>query len=200
VSQQLAEPRPSERLRSFLIECDLDTENLSEFKKILAELKRILADLGVDHEPDEPGEQDESPEEPEEDNEPGEPEEDESSWLNTAPGPGPKYELEETWAKRKNITRRTVARYRDEPDGLPYLRWGGRIWIHTRLGEDFIRRRITNPNRRRRRIRKIGGTARPTKQQQNAEMTRPSQRKIFPAAARKPKPSSILQKVMDSSG
>ena len=129
-AQQPAELRPVERLRSFLTERGLGTKD--------PELEKILTDLGIDDEP--AGS--------------------ESDQDAATPGPGPEYEPEETWAARKNITRRTVARYRGAPDGLPYLFWGNRIWIYTRLGEDFIRRRIKYPNRRRGRTRKIRDTAR----------------------------------------
>ena len=113
--EQSAEPRPVERLSSFLKERGLGAEDLSE-------LKQILNDLGVDDDP--PGDESDA-------------------------GPGPDFELEEIWAPKKKITRRTSKRYRDEPDGLPYLLWGNRVWIHKPGGEDFIRRRIKYPNRRR---------------------------------------------------
>jgi hypothetical protein len=132
VPEQSAEPRPVERLSSFLKERGLGAEDLSE-------LKQILNDLGVDDEP--PGDENDA-------------------GPNTTPGPGPDYELEEAWAARKKITRRTAKRYRDEPDGLPYLLWGNRVWIHKSLGEDYIRRRIKYPNRRRGRGRKMRDAAR----------------------------------------
>ena len=44
------------------------------------------------------------------------------------------FELEEVWAKRYRITRKTAARYRNKPNGLPFLSWGGRIWIPEKRG------------------------------------------------------------------
>jgi hypothetical protein len=32
-------------------------------------------------------------------------------------------------ADNGGICRKTCQRYRNQPDGLPYLEWGGRIWI-----------------------------------------------------------------------
>lgn len=137
MSEQPGEPRPAERLSNFLRERGLGAGDLSE-------LKQILNDLGVD---DENVGADELLTTP-------------HGGPDTTPGPGPDYELEEIWAARKKITRRTAKRYRDEPDGLPYLSWGNRIWIHKSLAEDFIKRRITFPNRRRERARKMRGAAR----------------------------------------
>ena len=37
------------------------------------------------------------------------------------------FELEEVSAKRYRMTRKTAARYRNKPNGLPFLSWGGRI-------------------------------------------------------------------------
>jgi len=61
------------------------------------------------------------------------------------------YEPEEVWAARHGITPRTAARYRNEPDGLPYLKWGGRVFIPTEQAAEYIRSRVKRRNPRRRR-------------------------------------------------
>jgi hypothetical protein len=46
------------------------------------------------------------------------------------------YEREHTWAKDHGISQRTAARYRAR--GLPWLEWGGAIWIPKEGGQKFI--------------------------------------------------------------
>jgi hypothetical protein len=62
------------------------------------------------------------------------------------------YELEADWAASLGISQRTSARYR--ADGLPYLNFGGCVWIHKRGGREYIASRIVrrNPPRRRKAI------------------------------------------------
>jgi len=59
------------------------------------------------------------------------------------------YELEREWAARHRISRRTSARYRAQPDGLPYLLWGGEIYIPKTEGARWIASLVTqrNPSR-----------------------------------------------------
>jgi hypothetical protein len=52
------------------------------------------------------------------------------------------YELEESWAPSVGLHPRTSQNYRNQPNGLPFVRWGGRIWIHKAGGAEFIRSRI----------------------------------------------------------
>ena len=61
-----------------------------------------------------------------------------------------KYEKEADWAKGLGIAQRTAARYRDL--GLPFLIFGGYVWIPKREGRDWIANRVRrrNPPRRRR--------------------------------------------------
>jgi hypothetical protein len=61
------------------------------------------------------------------------------------------YELESEWAKGRGVSKRTAARYRELPNGLPYLVFGGAIWIPRREGAAWIANRIQrrNPSRRR---------------------------------------------------
>jgi hypothetical protein len=56
------------------------------------------------------------------------------------------YESEDTWSMRHGITRRTAQRYRE--DGLPYMFWGGRIWIHKQGGAEYIASRVRRRNQR----------------------------------------------------
>jgi hypothetical protein len=60
------------------------------------------------------------------------------------------YERESDWAESHGISQRTAARYRAL--GLPYMEFGGWIWIHRRGGKEWIASRVKrrNPPRRRR--------------------------------------------------
>lgn len=59
------------------------------------------------------------------------------------------YETEAEFAKRHDLSPRTVARYRNEPDGLPFMFWAGRIYIHLAGAADYMARRVRKPNMRR---------------------------------------------------
>jgi hypothetical protein len=54
---------------------------------------------------------------------------------------------EPEWSAKHNISQRTAARYRQLPNGLPFLLFGGRIYIPNREGDEWIRSRIRRPNR-----------------------------------------------------
>jgi hypothetical protein len=57
------------------------------------------------------------------------------------------YILEAELAREPNMPRRrTLARYRSEPNGLPYVRFAGKIWIPISEGREWIRRRVRYPN------------------------------------------------------
>jgi hypothetical protein len=60
------------------------------------------------------------------------------------------YETESDWAEGHGISQRTAARYRVL--GLPFLTFGGFVWIPKREGRDWIASRVKrrNPPRRRR--------------------------------------------------
>jgi hypothetical protein len=59
------------------------------------------------------------------------------------------FQKERDWAKENGeVSQRTVARYRDL--GLPFLEWGGCIWIHRRGGREFLNNRVRRRNPRRR--------------------------------------------------
>jgi hypothetical protein len=60
------------------------------------------------------------------------------------------YAPEAAWAVEHNVSQRTVKRYRDAPNGLPYLVWGGEIYIPRHEGAEYIRARVKRRNQRRR--------------------------------------------------
>jgi hypothetical protein len=59
------------------------------------------------------------------------------------------YTKESDWAEAHGICQRTVARYRER--GLPYLFFGGYVWIPKLEGRDWIAGRVKRRNVRRRR-------------------------------------------------
>ena len=59
------------------------------------------------------------------------------------------YERETTWAPAQGITYRTCKRYRDQ--GMPFLNWGGCVFIPKREAREWIASRIQRRNPRRRR-------------------------------------------------
>jgi hypothetical protein len=62
------------------------------------------------------------------------------------------YERESDWAKAHGISQRTAARYRALPNGLPFLFFGGWVWIPKREGQEWIASRVKrrrNPRRQR---------------------------------------------------
>jgi hypothetical protein len=60
------------------------------------------------------------------------------------------YAGEDEFARINGISKRTVERYRAQPDGLPYLEFGGRIHIPIEESREWLRARIKRPNQRRR--------------------------------------------------
>jgi hypothetical protein len=59
------------------------------------------------------------------------------------------YVPQEDFARANRISTRTVARYRSQSDGLPYVEFGGKVFIPLREAGDWLRDRIIHPNRRR---------------------------------------------------
>ena len=49
-------------------------------------------------------------------------------------------------AAEANISKRTIARYRKEKDGLPHFILAGRVYIRRRDWEAWLERRIVRPN------------------------------------------------------
>ena len=54
------------------------------------------------------------------------------------------YTPEAAWAKEHHISKKTCERYRAK--GLPFLEWGGEIWIGDRGGDEYIASRVTRRN------------------------------------------------------
>jgi len=61
------------------------------------------------------------------------------------------YEKESYWAESHGISQRTAARYRAL--GLPFLTFGGFVWIAKREGRQWIASRVKRRNPPRRRAR-----------------------------------------------
>lgn len=59
------------------------------------------------------------------------------------------YLTEQDFADGAKISVRTVARYRSMPDGLPYVEFGGRIYIPIEDAREWLRNRVKRPNPRR---------------------------------------------------
>src|SRR5262250_4008317 len=54
------------------------------------------------------------------------------------------YEKESDWAEGHGISQRTAARYREL--GLPFLTFGGFVWIHKRGSKEWIASRVKRRN------------------------------------------------------
>ncbi len=57
--------------------------------------------------------------------------------------------LDEEQAKQWNCTTRTLRRYENEPDGLPYVIVGGRKYRPVKACAEWLARRMRRPNPRR---------------------------------------------------
>ncbi len=60
------------------------------------------------------------------------------------------YVLESQFAAGARISPRTSARYRNQPDGLPFLEFGGKIYIPLEGAREWVQSRVKHPNARRR--------------------------------------------------
>jgi hypothetical protein len=60
------------------------------------------------------------------------------------------YTPEPEWAAGAGISQRTSARYRNQINGLPFMEFGGRIYIPNDLAREWLRARIQHLNPRRR--------------------------------------------------
>jgi hypothetical protein len=56
------------------------------------------------------------------------------------------YAPEDALAKSWSVDRRTIARYRNEPNGLPFMKLGGKVYIHIPGAKEWIRRRTLRRN------------------------------------------------------
>jgi hypothetical protein len=52
------------------------------------------------------------------------------------------YQPEADFAAGLGVSRHTVARYRTEPDGLPFAVFGGKIYIHLPGAREWMAKRI----------------------------------------------------------
>ena len=59
-----------------------------------------------------------------------------------------RYLSQTRWAKEKRVTTRTAARHREQ--GLPWLAWGGEIYIPEVEGDEYIAARVKRRNPRKR--------------------------------------------------
>jgi hypothetical protein len=59
------------------------------------------------------------------------------------------YVAEAEFAEAHNLSQRTVARYRKQPNGLPFVEFGGRIFIHIPSAKAWLDARLCqlNPTR-----------------------------------------------------
>ena len=58
------------------------------------------------------------------------------------------YALEEEFARDNKISKRTVAEYRKQPNGLPFTVWAGKIYIPVGPARGYLAARIRHPNPR----------------------------------------------------
>lgn len=56
---------------------------------------------------------------------------------------------EAKFAADNDISQRTVARYRNQPDGLPYFEFGGKIYIPLGEARTWLAAKVKRPNPRR---------------------------------------------------
>ena len=60
------------------------------------------------------------------------------------------YAEQEEFAKINRISPRTVARYRNRPDGLPSVAFGGKVFIPIDEASAWLKSQVRRPNQRRR--------------------------------------------------
>jgi hypothetical protein len=58
--------------------------------------------------------------------------------------------LEDDFCKTADVSKRTLARYRGQPDGLPFLIFCNRVYIPIKEGREWLQAKIRRPNPRRR--------------------------------------------------
>jgi hypothetical protein len=56
------------------------------------------------------------------------------------------YATEAEFAEAHKLSQRTVARYRKQPNGLPFVEFGGRIFIHIPSAKSWLDARLCQPN------------------------------------------------------
>jgi len=60
------------------------------------------------------------------------------------------YDEQSEFAAAAKVAERTIERYRAMPDGLPFVKFGGKIYIPREESREWLRSRIKRPNQRRR--------------------------------------------------
>ena len=60
------------------------------------------------------------------------------------------YVPEEDFAAAHDVNPRTVARYRNQPNGLPYVKWGGRVFIDVNGAREWLGKKTIRRNQLRR--------------------------------------------------
>jgi hypothetical protein len=60
------------------------------------------------------------------------------------------YAEQEQFARINRISPRTVARYRNRPDGLPSVAFGGKVFIPIDEASAWLKSQVRRPNQRRR--------------------------------------------------
>jgi hypothetical protein len=61
------------------------------------------------------------------------------------------YVEQDEFARNHRISSRTVARYRNRPDGLPSVNFGGKVFIPIDEAAAWLKNQVRRPNQRRRR-------------------------------------------------
>ena len=56
------------------------------------------------------------------------------------------FQLKSAFAEDHGVTERTVDRYRNEPNGLPWAKFGGKVYIHIEGGRAWLMRRVRSNN------------------------------------------------------
>jgi hypothetical protein len=59
------------------------------------------------------------------------------------------YVTQDEFAAAHNIHPRTATRYRRQADGLPYIEFGGKIYINIEAARAWLSRQVKRPNKRR---------------------------------------------------
>ncbi len=67
--------------------------------------------------------------------------------------------LEDDFAAAGKVSPRTIARYRNQPNGLPYMVWAGKIYIPVDAGREWVWNRIRRANPTKRRLARDGKAA-----------------------------------------
>jgi hypothetical protein len=53
---------------------------------------------------------------------------------------------EDQFAADNQVAKRTVARYRNQPSGLPYVEWGGKVYINVQAAREWLQSRLKRRN------------------------------------------------------